>query len=275
MWYSRLVFIRANPNQGNYPKYRYLIFTPLSWMMKGIIDFLLSDSSEAKLLRENIVFKIVPMLNMDGVIEGNHRCSLASVDLNRQWLYPSPTEHPTIYSTKKLILHIQQTNEILMFVDLHGHFRKKNIFMYGCNNDQDSSLRHRECIVPYLLSQLDPNFSYEDSSYKITQAKRSCGRVVVGKDLKVLRSYTMEASFSGMSSGPNKDFHLNIGMLEDVGKHLCQVLTFFVDPSSQQKVEETYQLLISMKELTNNPSESEDTKGAKKKPRKKIIKKKN
>ena len=48
-----------------------------SWMMKGVIEFLVSNTAEAHALRENFVFKIVPMLNPDGVINGNYRCSLA------------------------------------------------------------------------------------------------------------------------------------------------------------------------------------------------------
>lgn len=55
-----------------------------SYMLQGFIDFLLSD--EAKELRENFVFRIVPMLNIDGVIYGNYRCSLLGVDLNRKWV---------------------------------------------------------------------------------------------------------------------------------------------------------------------------------------------
>ena len=47
-----------------------------SWMMKGIIDFLVSNEPEAIILRDNFVFKIIPMLNPDGVINGNYRCSL-------------------------------------------------------------------------------------------------------------------------------------------------------------------------------------------------------
>ncbi len=47
-----------------------------SWVMKGLIDFLVSDAPEAKILRDTFVFNIVPMLNPDGVINGNYRCSL-------------------------------------------------------------------------------------------------------------------------------------------------------------------------------------------------------
>ena len=58
-------------------------------MMKGVIDFLTDvDNQEAKLLREKFIFKIIPMLNPDGVINGNYRCSLAGCDLNRRWKNP-------------------------------------------------------------------------------------------------------------------------------------------------------------------------------------------
>lgn len=58
-------------------------------MMRGVIDFLTDvDNQEAKLLREKFIFKIIPMLNPDGVINGNYRCSLAGCDLNRRWKNP-------------------------------------------------------------------------------------------------------------------------------------------------------------------------------------------
>jgi hypothetical protein len=49
------------------------------------------------------VFKIVPMLNPDGVINGNYRCSLSGHDLNRQWKDPSKKLHPTIFYTKLML----------------------------------------------------------------------------------------------------------------------------------------------------------------------------
>ena len=53
-------------------------------MMKGIIEFLTGRSKEAETLRNAFVFKVIPMLNPDGVIYGNYRCGLAGVDLNRR-----------------------------------------------------------------------------------------------------------------------------------------------------------------------------------------------
>lgn len=54
-------------------------------MMKGVIDYLVGPSVEARILRDHFIFKIIPMLNPDGVILGNTRCSLSGLDLNRQW----------------------------------------------------------------------------------------------------------------------------------------------------------------------------------------------
>ena len=76
--------------------------TMSSYIIEYIIEFLLGNSSMAKSLRDNFVFKIVPMLNPDGVIVGNYRCNLSGADLNRQWIEPSKKAHPTIYFTKQV-----------------------------------------------------------------------------------------------------------------------------------------------------------------------------
>lgn len=70
---------------------------------------MLSNHPIAVLLREYIVFKIVPMLNPDGVYLGNYRCSLMGFDLNRHWLEPSPWAHPTLYATKNLLLELDSS----------------------------------------------------------------------------------------------------------------------------------------------------------------------
>ena len=76
-------------------------------MMRGVLTFLTDpDNVEAKMLRENFVFKVIPMLNPDGVINGNYRCSLAGCDLNRRWKVPNKTLHPTIFHTKRLVKQI-------------------------------------------------------------------------------------------------------------------------------------------------------------------------
>jgi len=111
-----------------------------------VIKFLLSDSPEAVDLREKFIFKIIPMLNPDGVVYGNYRSSMLGVDLNRRWKNPSKFLHPTIYYTKSLIKWLmtlgpqeksngpmkQMSGNVVFTCDFHGHSRKNNVFMYGC-----------------------------------------------------------------------------------------------------------------------------------------------
>jgi murein tripeptide amidase MpaA len=63
----------------------------------GMIKFLLNGKDlRAYLLRKLFVFMIVPMLNPDGVFEGNYRMDMSGRNLNR--LYTNPdftTEYVT------------------------------------------------------------------------------------------------------------------------------------------------------------------------------------
>ena len=58
--------------------------TNSSWVLHGIIDFLISKNASS--LRDNLIFKIVPMINPDGVVAGNYRTSFIGKDLNRLYL---------------------------------------------------------------------------------------------------------------------------------------------------------------------------------------------
>ncbi len=52
-------------------------------MVEGALDFLCGDSEMAIFLRHHTVFKIIPLLNPDGVILGNYRTGLFGKDFNR------------------------------------------------------------------------------------------------------------------------------------------------------------------------------------------------
>jgi predicted deacylase len=142
-----------------------------SFVMEGIIDYLTAaDSPEAAALRNRFVFKIVPMLNPDGVVVGNYRCSLAGADLNRQYIAPSVRSHPEIFAVKQMLRKTLESRDIFFYCDFHGHSRAKNAFMYGCNNNNAPAAkdkRLKERIFPYLLSKLTDQFNYEGCSFSI------------------------------------------------------------------------------------------------------------
>ena len=59
-------------------------------------------------LQDEFVFVVVPMLNPDGVVNGNYRCSLAGCDMNRTWDAPQRHVVPPIFHLKRLIKDIKQ-----------------------------------------------------------------------------------------------------------------------------------------------------------------------
>lgn len=74
-----------------------------SWVMMGFLDHLLGTSDDAQLLRDMFIFKVVPMLNPDGVIVGNYRCSLAGRDLNRNYSTVLRDCFPSVWHTKNMV----------------------------------------------------------------------------------------------------------------------------------------------------------------------------
>jgi hypothetical protein len=195
-----------------------------SWMMKGVIDFLTSKSPEAKALRDNFVFKIVPILNPDGVINGNYRCSLSGQDLNRRWKAPNKILHPVNFAVKKLIRSFVKEREITLYCDLHGHSRRKNIFMYG-NNIKESP--HRSRVFPYIMSKLCDFFSFEQSRFSMNRSKDGTARIAMFKELNIPNIFTMEASFCGADKGEFKDQHFSTEQFMTAGRRLLESLLVY------------------------------------------------
>lgn len=132
---------------------------PSSWIMKGLIDFLLSDYPSANFLRKYFIIFIVPMLNPDGVIYGNNRCSLAGVDLNRQWKTPSKQAHPTIFSLKNLLGLQKKYRDVALYIDFHGHSRKYNVFFYGCEEKKSKNSSSNSSSLPRYLTNTTSSMS--------------------------------------------------------------------------------------------------------------------
>ncbi|XP_059513053.1 cytosolic carboxypeptidase 1 isoform X2 [Myotis daubentonii] len=219
------VFLSARVHPGE---------TNASWVMKGTLEYLMSNSPTAQSLRECYIFKIVPMLNPDGVINGNHRCSLSGEDLNRQWQSPNPDLHPTIYHAKGLLQYLAAVKRLpLVYCDYHGHSRKKNVFMYGCSiketvwhtNNNASSCDVVEDVgyrtLPKILSHIAPAFCMSSCSFVVEKSKESTARVVVWREIGVQRSYTMESTLCGCDQGKYKGLQIGTRELEEMGAKFC------------------------------------------------------
>jgi hypothetical protein len=210
--------------------------TPASWIAKGFIDFISSKAPAARLLRRMFVFKIVPMINPDGVFYGNNRCSLAGVDLNRQWQKPTPHMHPTIHNSKAMIRYLHGTRECALYVDMHAHSRKGNVFMYGV--EEKNRMKPTVRLFPALLDKspfADALFSFKDCTFNVGRGRESTARVVVARELFVKHSYTVESSYCGPDEGPLARTQFNTRHLEMVGVGMADTLLQVYHPNTSMR----------------------------------------
>ena len=117
------------------------------------------------------------MVNPDGVILGNSRCNLYGYDLNRQWKNPNAKISPEVVKLKNIILKYE--GRIEMFLDIHGHSKKKNMFMFGPDYNITQPEYYKCRVFPKLLSNITNIFRYYSCSYTISNDKRSTARAVM------------------------------------------------------------------------------------------------
>ncbi|KAM3609061.1 uncharacterized protein V6R79_009303 [Siganus canaliculatus] len=223
-WTKKTIVVTARVHPGE---------TCSSWMMEGLLDFLLGDSEDAQLLRDTFVFKIVPMLNPDGVVVGNYRCSLAGRDLNRYYKTLLKDSFPSVWHIRKMVERLVAKTDVALYCDLHGHSRKNNIFMYGCNNRKDASLKLHERIFPLMMSKnASDKFSFKSSKFRMQKSKEGTGRIAMWK-LGIKNSYTLESSFGGSTLGNRRGTHFSTRDLKSIGFCFLDTLLdyFDVDPA--------------------------------------------
>lgn len=126
--------------------------------------------------------------------------------MNRRWKTPSKVLHPVCSAVKKLVRSFAKEREVILFCDLHGHSRRKNVFMYGNNIREEP---HATRVFPYIMSKLCDFFSFEQSRFSISKTKEGTARVAMFKELNIANVFTMEASFCGADRGKTKDMHFN------------------------------------------------------------------
>ena len=216
-----------------------------SYVVQGVIEFLLSNDPIAKNLRKNFIFKIVPMLNPDGVIRGNFRMNILGKDLNRMWEDPIENICPTIYNSLKMIRKTLDSRDIYFFCDFHGHSNKHNFFLYSCKskydylqldentiipNPQKCKLTFYELVFQFILNKENTFLDRFSCTNKIIPSKTKTSRAILKTKFNVDFSYCLETSIAAMKTKDGIVIPYTINLYKKIGRDFCISLNKLIEP---------------------------------------------
>ncbi len=198
----KVVFMSARVHPGE---------TPAQHVLEGALRFLLRDGRRdprAAALRENFVFKIIPILNPDGVSKGHYRADTRGTNLNRMYCEPTREAEPTILASKTMVMHYFAQGRLQLYMDLHAHASKRGVFIYGnrCDgiaNQIENMLFVRLMTINTKWLDFDAcNFSEKNMKAKDRRdkgaSKEGSGRVAIyhATNNTFPHSYTLECNYN-------------------------------------------------------------------------------
>nr|XP_022914708.1 cytosolic carboxypeptidase 6 [Onthophagus taurus] len=187
---QRIVIIMARLHPGE---------AASSFVCQGLMEFLISSHPIPTLLREHVTFKIIPMLNPDGVFLGNYRSTVMGFDLNRFWHVSSEWTHPTLKATLDMVVNIENNKDCQLdiVIDIHAHSSLTGCFIYG-NSYEDVYRYERHTVFPKILSTLCDDYVKENTMFNSDQHKLGTARRYLCAVLNNnVNCYTFEVSLFG------------------------------------------------------------------------------
>ena len=234
--------------------------TVSSYVVQGLIDFLVNlNNPISKYLRDKFIFKIIPMLNIDGVIFGNYRLNILGKDMNRLWTPNIPfnsdeCDQSSLYinSIIDIIKKTLNNRNIFLYCDFHGHSGKHNYFLYGCPKEGNENYHKKFMEIYAKKSNI---FSLNDCVHKIMPKKMNTCRALLKNVFSVDLSYCLETSmFSYVLKDEingKKICPFTIEKYKQIGMDFCLSLFDLINPQNEEILNDD-NLNINKSEENNN-----------------------
>ena len=193
---KHIIFITARVHPGE---------TPGTLTFNGILKLLIDNENQInKILLDNFIFKLIPIINVDGVSNGYFRLNTEGYNLNRCYLGPSPKINPENYAITKLFYFYSSNYKVRYYFDLHADMNTRGVYTFG--NALKIFEDHIENVLFSFIFKI--NSSHVDFSHCIfTQksmgskakndlaGKEATSRVQFYQKTGLIHTYTVESTY--------------------------------------------------------------------------------
>ena len=229
---KHIIFITARVHPGE---------TPGTLMFNGILKLLIDNNNQmSKILLDNFIFKLIPIINVDGVSYGYFRLNTEGYNLNRCYLGPSSKITPENYAITKLFYFYSSNYKVRYYFDLHADMNTRGVYTFG--NALKTFEDHVENVLFSFIFKI--NSSHVDFSHCIfTQksmgskakndlaGKEATSRVQFYQKTGLIHTYTIESTyFKGEFNKDNiEDENGKIYLIKDFEKTGMDLLKSILD----------------------------------------------
>ena len=229
---KHIIFITARVHPGE---------TPGTLTFNGILKTLINgDAPINKLLLDNFIFKLIPIINVDGVSNGYFRLNTEGYNLNRCYLGPSQKLNPENFAITKLFYYYSSNYKIRYYFDLHADMNTRGVYTFG--NALKIFEEHVENVLFSFIFKI--NSKHVDFSHCIfTQksmgskakneitGKEATSRVQFYQKTGLIHTYTVESTyFKGEFNKNNIENEIsNIYMIKDFEETGIDILKSILD----------------------------------------------
>ena len=107
---------------------------------------------------------------------------------------------------------------------MHGHSKKKNVFIYGpyypLHNPKYLEMR----LIPKILADRTDMFRFWSCKFRIEKSKQRAARLVLWREFNIMNCFTLEATFHSFINKERQNIELTPGKMEEMGSSLAETL---------------------------------------------------
>jgi len=144
-----------------------------SLLCEGLLSILLSTeyiyNSIGRSLRRFFEFKIIPMFNPDGVINGHTIGDLAGQNLSTKWYNKSKSLFPQIGGIQDIISELHISNRLCGFIEIESSYHeiKTGIYFHGCKDKKSLNYLSLNDLITSLPNYLPKTIDRKENHSSI------------------------------------------------------------------------------------------------------------